>query len=295
MRIKFPNSNKYFPNDTYKIFSRVSATSNFNFYFLFNAPVVIGRNLPEKIRINGEIEKFKWDQNFLNNIEKRKDNLFEFLEKDGYKCAKFNGKCNWRLIIGLGASHPQETSMTLHHIYGIPYIPGSAIKGVTRHYAVLKFAEKDIKNDEKFEDAVKRVSQNLENGKELNIEVEFKEENKNEKIKFSELIEIFGTQNQKGKVIFMDAYPINKVNLKIDIMNPHYPEYYSQGKPPADWQNPRPIKFLTVENTDFKFYLFSKSEELLEKAKILLKGALKEEGIGAKTSLGYGIFNYTEE
>ncbi|MCS7214516.1 MAG: type III-B CRISPR module RAMP protein Cmr6, partial [Candidatus Calescibacterium sp.] len=109
-------------------------------------------------------------------------------------------------------------------------------------------------------------------------------------IKFSDLIEIFGTQEQAGKVIFMDAYPSGDIKLKIDIMNVHYPDYYSGNKPPADWQNPNPIKFLTVEDTSFTFYLISKDIELLNKAKILLKEALEEQGIGAKTSIGYGIF-----
>ena len=47
-----------------------------------------------------------------------------------------------RLIVGLGAASVYETSMTLHHIYGIPYLPGSAIKGVTRSYRILCMAEK---------------------------------------------------------------------------------------------------------------------------------------------------------
>ncbi|MCX7948452.1 MAG: type III-B CRISPR module RAMP protein Cmr6, partial [candidate division WOR-3 bacterium] len=97
-------------------------------------------------------------------------------------------------------------------------------------------------------------------------------------------------QEQAGKVIFMDAYPSGDIKLKIDIMNVHYPDYYSGNKPPADWQNPNPIKFLTVEDTSFTFYLISKDIELLNKAKILLKEALEEQGIGAKTSIGYGIF-----
>ena len=30
----------------------------------------------------------------------------------------------------------------LHHVYGIPYIPGSAIKGMTRHWFILREFEK---------------------------------------------------------------------------------------------------------------------------------------------------------
>jgi CRISPR-associated protein Cmr6 len=254
-----------------------------NFAYLFNLPSISVRGNKLKIRINEDIEKFKWDKNFINAIENRKKQVIAQLQKEGYNLEDFHLSISWRLVVGLGASHPQETSMTLHHIYGIPYIPGSAIKGVTRHWAVLKFADNNRKDNEKFEDAIKRIAGALESGNDLNIEVD--------KITFKDLIEIFGTQKQQGKVIFFDAYPIGEIKLKIDIMNPHYPKYYSEGQPPADWQSPVPIKFLTVENTKFRFYLVSKNKDLLEKSLNLLKEALNHHGIGAKTALGYGIFD----
>jgi len=91
-------------------------------------------------------------------------------------------------------------------------------------------------------------------------------------------------------VIFFDAYPFGEIRLKIDVMNPHYSGYYSKGQPPADWQTPIPIKFLTVENTKFHFYLASKEQNLVEKASSLLLETIQNFGIGAKTSLGYGLF-----
>ena len=47
-------------------------------------------------------------------------------------------KPDWRMVIGLGNESVYETSMILHHIYGIPYIPGSAIKGVVRSYIITE-------------------------------------------------------------------------------------------------------------------------------------------------------------
>lgn len=211
------------------------------------------------------------------------------LSQNGYKVESFDTICHWRLIIGLGASHPEETSMTLHHIYGIPYIPGSAVKGVTRHWTVHKFAEEKAKRESKdFEKTLEEVAEALEKGKELNdLSVN--------NTKFTEIIRIFGTQKKQGEVIFMDAFPVGKVNLTIDIINPHYQEYYSNSKPPADWQSPNPIKFLTVEKTRFTFSLLSKDENILKIALNCLKEALKHFGIGAKTSLGYGIFEFHDE
>ncbi|MEO0270073.1 MAG: type III-B CRISPR module RAMP protein Cmr6 [candidate division WOR-3 bacterium] len=272
--------NKYLPKDTFNVFSTISSFSEENnFFYLFNFPKIINW----KIRINEDIQRFKWDQNFLKQITTRKDKMIEKLQKSGFNCKSISAFCPWRLVIGLGASHPQETSMTLHHIYGIPYIPGSAVKGITRHWAVLKFAEEKTKIENKsFKDSIDEVAKALDTGNDLGFSLD--------NIDFKKVIEIFGTQKQAGKVIFMDAYPVNNINLKIDIMNVHYPEYYSGDKPPADWQNPDLIKFLTVEKTKFQFCLLSRENNLLNIAERLLKEALKEHGIGAKTALGYGIF-----
>ena len=231
-----------------------------------------------------EFENLKrnW-QSFFDSVKKRNERFLEDLRNCGFNVKPLTALCPWRLVIGLGAAHPQETSMTLHHIYGIPYIPGCAVKGITKHWTVLKLAEEKAKKDkENFEESLKSVSDALDNGAYIERNVD--------SVDFKDLIEIFGTQKQAGKVIFMDAYPVDNINLKIDIMNVHYPEYYSGDKPPADWQNPNPIKFLTVEKTKFQFCLLSRENNLLDIAERLLKEALKEHGIGAKTALGYGIF-----
>jgi len=271
--------------------------------FVKNPALIFGKFIPYTLEKNEEKEnkdknKDKYlelvikETNFLlqntNLLKSLHERIEHWIKNMGNNFEKFEATTSWRLVIGLGASHPQETSMTLHHIYGIPYIPGNAIKGVTRHWAVLKFAEEMSKSENiKFEKAIEEVSKALENGEKMDLKVE--------DLEFNQLIEIFGTQKQQGKVIFFDAYPVGEMKLKIDIMNPHYPKYYSEEHPPTDWQSPVPIKFLTVENTKFAFYLASKikddrEKKLLDRARELLLEALKNYGIGAKTSLGYGHF-----
>jgi CRISPR-associated protein Cmr6 len=78
-------------------------------------------------------------------------------------------------------------------------------------------------------------------------------------------------------------------------MTPHYGEYYRGEKrtPPADYLTPNPILFLTVERTEFLFALAARTPKavpLLPRAEEWLKGGLKELGIGAKTTVGYGYF-----
>jgi CRISPR-associated protein Cmr6 len=40
-----------------------------------------------------------------------------------------------RLVVGLGSENVLETGLRLHHTYGVPIIPGSALKGLASHYA----------------------------------------------------------------------------------------------------------------------------------------------------------------
>jgi CRISPR-associated protein Cmr6 len=258
-----------------------------NFFYVYNFPVI---EVNYKVMLNESIVNYQWEKDFLTNINKTKQKMMESLKESGYLIEQFDLKLQWRLIVGLGASHPQETSMTLHHIFGIPYIPGSALKGASRHYMIWKFVDENEEElklrlcKSNFDELLKELNKALEKEENLTVSVG--------NISFKDLIHIFGTQNRQGKIIFFDAYPIEEIKLKIDIMNPHYPDYYTKDKPPTDWQNPIPIKFLTVEDTKFRFYLAAKDKDqnLLNHARKILNDALLNYGVGAKTSLGYGLF-----
>src|SRR5450755_4152288 len=52
-------------------------------------------------------------------------------------------KTNGRMVIGLGDESVLETSIALHHTYGVPYIPGSALKGLAASYARQRLNQKD--------------------------------------------------------------------------------------------------------------------------------------------------------
>lgn len=198
-------------------------------------------------------------------------------------------KSDWRLIVGLGNESVYETSMTLHHIYGIPYIPGSAIKGVVRSYIITE-TEEFIKD--------KGGSIDLKNAEK-------------QALQDPGFCDIFGcpkesiyNESRQGKISFFDALPLSEPKIKPDIMNPHYGPYYSNSSgntPPADYHNPNPIFFLTVEDAKFEFIIGIKEKDntAIQKGKFEgkyplkvgyegMKKALNEHGIGAKTAVGYG-------
>ncbi len=180
----------------------------------------------------------------------------------------FQASLDWRMVVGLGGESVLETDITLHHLYGIPFIPGSALKGLTRAY----------------------VTGEIEGYKSE------KRENDNDDIQ-----RIFGEEKQAGSVIFFDAMPTDgKAAFALDIMNPHYGDYYGGNKPPTNDQNPVPVTFLTVTGTTFTFALIprraaSKEQKTqhvkdVEQVKEWLGEALRQYGIGGKTSAGYGYF-----
>jgi len=180
------------------------------------------------------------------------------------KATLFNASVDWRMVVGLGGETVLETDLTLHHLYGIPYIPGSALKGLTRAY----------------------VTGELEGYKSEKLD------NDNEEVK-----RIFGSQERAGTVIFFDAMPVDgRATFALDIMNSHYPKYYGEKALPTNDQDPNPVTFLTVTNTTFMFALASRNPqdqqhlEDVEQAQEWLKTALEKYGVGGKTSAGYGYF-----
>ncbi|MBL8144948.1 MAG: type III-B CRISPR module RAMP protein Cmr6 [Anaerolineae bacterium] len=55
--------------------------------------------------------------------------------------ARFKRRLSSRMIIGLGGKGPLEIGITLDYITGLPTIPGSALKGLARTYALYAIAE----------------------------------------------------------------------------------------------------------------------------------------------------------
>ncbi|MHA1282328.1 MAG: type III-B CRISPR module RAMP protein Cmr6 [Promethearchaeota archaeon] len=210
------------------------------------------------LKIDNNMLPFNLVKHYLN----RQNELIKELEKQSYLFKEIKGTINWRMIINLGAASIYETSILLHRNYSIPYIPGTAIKGILNHYIqYLKDKNKIMKEDY---------------------------ENK--------FIPIFGSEKDKGKIIFFDAYPIltdiKKNIISLDVMNVHYSDYYNNKGIPGDWNDPKPIFFLSLQNITFKFVLASdeSNKDYLDLADKYLKKAIQEKGIGAKTSVGYGYF-----
>ncbi|GEM_PF-493227 len=219
------------------------------------------------------------------------------MEKQGLIPLSFKGTLETALITGLGEAHPGETSLVLDHTMGIPFIPASGVKGMVRfaHSKNLlmddngNFTDKFVIEEKNKKDELIQVLD--EKNQKTQIPLFFggdrkKESTSNESDRRKDTV--------KGKIIFLDAYPVSVPDLHEDIINPHYSKYYGDDNDaPGDWQDPVPVKFLTVApETEFvfRFLLDSTAEQYKNLFIKAVKNALEQEGIGAKTALGYGRF-----
>ena len=222
----------------------------------------------------------KWENVFknINNLYiKRIRELSLGLQSSNYVVKKNKYEINWRLITGLGEASVYETSMTFHHIYGFPFISASTFKGTIRSWVINNYFggnEKEALKDEVFS----KVFGSLKTQE---------------------------SDEQSGNINFFDVYPIHCPHIELDIINTHYSEYYQDGimSPPGDYCSPIIVNFLTVKNTTFEFtYGYDPdfctenltntkfngdTEEIMNK---WIDEALNYQGIGAKTSAGYGYF-----
>lgn len=187
--------------------------------------------------------------------------------------ALFEAQTDWRFITGLGRKGPLEVGFTFHRIYGFPIIPGSGLKGLARAWAYFSLLETAPgSKPEADQDFIAVFGHTPERGEDES------------------------TANAGGAVFF-EAIPLDRPDLDLDVMTPHYSKYYgdTSGRvAPTDDQNPNPIPFLTVKpGVRFTFAVGWRGEPN-PKAHTLavewLQKGLEFLGAGAKTSAGYGYF-----
>lgn len=224
------------------------------------------------------------------------------------QASPFTLQTDWRFVTGLGAKGSLEVGFNFHK-YGFPYLPGSGLKGLARAFALVEVAEErgtthlktlndkvlSIDNEGNFREAF--ADRNL-------LETE-RSISPNAWILADAFRLVFGTsgsEGQSGRAIFYDGIPSEEAlpKLVVDIMNPHFPNYYrdSAKNAPTDSQNPVPVLFLAVEpNQSFRFavgWRGTPDSTAHEKAQEWLRQGLFMLGAGAKTSAGYGYFVNTE-
>ncbi|MBA4192329.1 MAG: type III-B CRISPR module RAMP protein Cmr6 [Planctomycetaceae bacterium] len=181
-----------------------------------------------------------------------------------------------RMVIGLGAENVLETGLRLHHTYGLPVIPGSALKGLANHYCDHVWGQKHLgeaaPNDNK----------------------SFRRDEAYHNLLFGFSRD---AKADAGAIVFHDAWitPDSVQGcLCQDVMTPHHPKWQNNEAAPTDFDSPVPVSFLSVTGR-FRVGVswagpaaHPQAKNWTELTFNLLKESLKEWGIGGKTSSGYG-------
>jgi len=308
-------------------------------------------------------------QRILDAIQRRQHDVRQSLPAIGYHCSEpIVFEVAWRLTAGLGAPSAFNVGFTLHHLFGVPYVPGSSVKGILRHFAMLTaiaaplgihpidvsmlsdmvavrgwkaahqstalewlerllsalydsprmMPEVDQKAAKDELDGLKHELQNPHpqnqhlytwpRGESLILQGDCTVQKIWDGLRdtpyrgCAQFCRIFGSTHRRGEALFFDVLPaVNPLpHLKLDIMNPHYREYYTDPTtaPPADYHEPKPVYFMSVNRgAQFHAFVAVRDRELLlplighvdgENWTGWLPRALQEWGIGAKTHAGYG-------
>lgn len=171
-----------------------------------------------------------------------------------------------RFATGLGADHPTENGFSFDPASGLPFLPGSALKGLCRRAALLE-------------------------GRDAGTCTRW----------FGPERITAGSGGRQGEVTFFDAFPVQWPRLAVDIVNCHHPEYYRtqtdqkvrNRKPPTETEDPVPVYFLTVDRgAVFSVPLLAPAADADVVAEVMLSG-LRWLGLGAKTAVGYGLMEGT--
>ena len=194
-----------------------------------------------------------------NDLYKRAYLRWLTLTGDDKRFSRSFMRVKGRLLVGLGGGGALETGCAVSHTHGVPYLPGSSIKGVARAWAEEIMPEWQIQ--------------------------------------FNDL---FGCEDHSGMITFHDAWWVpdsgsaGRTNhpFVMDIVTTHHPEYYAGKSPATDLDSPVPNGMLGVRGS-FLFVLEGDSAWRDLAAKIL-KNAVEQRGVGAKTNSGFGFLAFDE-
>lgn len=279
------------PDDQWKLTDRAKRRGN--------APLSLGAPIPTLLR----------------HVNARRAAMLRGMS--GLTVMSLSAEPDYRLVLGFGAEHVLETNLCLHRIYGFPIIPASSVKGITRARAFWEIAENLGVPTVSTDEATRRKAAKVMTPLQLLDRLLAAGDARQQREILTQLqrdplgacvavlqaldstgwlamaagfYQAFGTTEYQGQVIFFDAYPTRAPTLAVDVLNPHYGRYYRGETAPADYLDPVPTYFLTIDKgSPFQFTLASKYATLATTAKKWLSEALVDLGIGGKTSAGYGF------
>ena len=297
------------PNYLGKDFSQASPGQRFSMYLPLWSNPQFTLEKDSKVSALKEAKKLNASDREVNQaLLTRQAQTFSSLPATDGLCLRADAIAPF--TTGLGNEHPLENGFAFLNPYGLPYLPGSGVKGVLRQAARELASGQWDNSDWHHSQDNKRHEVQDRRGKRL--------------FDASDMDVLFGSMADDGKdhlrgtLSFWDVIPQIKGDcLMVEIMTPHQSHYYQppkEGKDsgkkaagsasPHDSGLPIPITFLTVPpGSGFAFHVVCDSTQLARLApdlanndrwKTLLTQAFEHAfswiGFGAKTAVGYGAF-----
>lgn len=249
-----------------------------------NMGLILARYVPQEVIHNDSIGGDKWRDKWLKTITSR----FQSNQRSDWRTLmeanvsrwdmmthpdvnqadiiRFEGQLEANMMVGLGGESVLENSLTFGHIDGLPKIPGSALKGLTRTYALFEIAAQlqvpilvgdalqefllrkkeqsslmtpldyletllenpllTEKDEQDWQKCLQELNQYLNRLDKSELTGEAIFDNAD-----AHLFRVaFGNQGGAGACIFYDAVlsglPDGQLFV-VDVMTPHYPDYYS--------------------------------------------------------------------
>ncbi|MDW8253848.1 MAG: type III-B CRISPR module RAMP protein Cmr6 [Chloroflexota bacterium] len=211
-----------------------------------------------------------------------------------------------RLLIGHGNSSATDVGLTVHHTWGVPVIPGTALKGLLAHYvdAVYGPDGQDAADEEQKRRRYRGITwdgRRIRRGPGEVYRALFGAPETDEDDWLRAAGQPAGAS--AGLVTFHDALyvPGSGIPFAMDVLTVHQKRYYDahnmpgaqNGPWPNDYDSPNPVSFLTVRPHVRFLLALSGPPDWTALAEHLLLDALATWGIGAKTSAGYGRLTAT--
>ena len=194
---------------------------------------------------------------------------------------------------GLGNEHPLENGFAFLGPYGLPYLPGSGVKGVLRQ-AARELARGEWGDAQGWSEAPAHI---LAVGGGASLALSTID------VLFGRETDAGDREHVRGALSFWDVLPrIEGGALRLDVMTPHQTHYHQQAESPHESGQPNPINFLTVPpGSGFTFHVDCDRARLQRSAPALAEDgrwqalldaafahAFHWVGFGAKTAVGYG-------
>jgi CRISPR-associated protein Cmr6 len=251
-----------------------------------------------RAEVAGALARVKVDNAELakRQVENAND-LLALLERSySGRCHTFAGVLGGRLLINMAGGVQENAGMALDRCFGLPFIPGSAVKGVTRHAALwdIRNTADPAEKERKLRLALLAfgfIGDDLRTGRKK--QGDFVWAAGNEGLVRKAGAPFTERDSFKGLLSFLPAYPTENTKIVAEVLTPH-----PRAADALRGKEPRPIFFPAVEcGSSFGFAIAAcwspegiDARAVLSQAGEWLRSAVTTQGIGAKTGAGYGWF-----